>query len=601
MEPAMRRTFLTFTTAVLLVTVSFAQQDTEARIKRVVEGLLPPVLVKGESGWTIEQRMKHYKVPGVSIAVINSFNVEWARAYGVKDARTNEPVTAQTLFQAASISKTLNATVILKEVQEGKLALDENVNTYLQSWKLPDNEFTQKKKVTIANLLSHTGGTTVSGFPGYDATAPLPTVQQILKGEPPANTGPIIVDIAPAQRFRYSGGGATILQLVLLELEKKPYPEILKETVLDPLHMSNSTFSQPLPKEWEKDAATAHRPDDKPVEGKWHVYPELAAAGLWTTPTDLAKYAVEHQLSVQGKSNKILSREMEEKMMTPYISEAYGLGFGAQKMGNAMYFQHSGGNEGFSCLLIAHMRNGYGAVVMVNCNSFAIIPEIVRSVAREYAWEDYLPAPYEMITVGPESLKRMTGRYLLDSDRAVSVSVEGGRIVADLTRMSRTELIPTSETEFISRQDGTRITFVKGGTPADDSFKVAGGGLVMTASRMAEGQKVPYECLCDGAFGEAVDRYKAIKKSDPSNRAVRESNLNQMGYELMGQNKLKEAIVVFRLNTELYPNSWNVYDSLGEAYAGSGDKELAIENYKKSLQLNPKNTGAVDALKKLQQ
>ncbi|MBP1599005.1 MAG: hypothetical protein H6Q05_4382, partial [Acidobacteria bacterium] len=155
----MPRTLLTLASVLLFLTTSFAQQKIESRIRRVEEGLLPPVLLKGEGGWTLQKRMKHYRVPGVSIAVINNHAVEWARAYGVKDAATGEPVTTETVFQAASISKTLNATVIMKRVMEEKLSLDENVNTYLKSWQLPDNEFTAKKKVTIANLLSHTGGT----------------------------------------------------------------------------------------------------------------------------------------------------------------------------------------------------------------------------------------------------------------------------------------------------------------------------------------------------------------------------------------------------------------------------------------------------------
>ena len=596
----MPRTLLTLASVVLFLTTSFAQQKIESRIRRVEEGLLPPVLLKGEGGWTLQKRMKHYKVPGVSIAVINNHAVEWARAYGVKDAATGEPVTTETVFQAASISKTLNATVIMKRVMEEKLSLDENVNTYLKSWQLPDNEFTAKKKVTIANLLSHTGGTTVSGFPGYSVTAPLPSVQQILKGEPPANTAPVTVNTDPGVRFRYSGGGTTILQLVLTELEKKPYAKIMNETVIGPLNMSNSTFSQPLPDEWKSRAATGHRPEDKPVEGKWHVYPELAAAGLWTTPTDLAKFAIEHQLSVQGNSNKILKSEFEEKMMTPYIGGSYGLGWGVRKMGDAVYFQHDGGNEGFSCSLVAHIKRGYGAVVMINANSVGIIPEIMRSIAREYEWENYLPAPYEPVVLAQEKLQPMTGRFLLGSDRAVTVSAAEGRILADVTRMSRIEFVPISQTEFISLEDGARVTFIAGDTPADDSLRIGDGTGAMRASRIDLDRKVPYELLIAGAPDEAVERYRAIKKSDPADRAVGESALNELGYELLRQNKLKEAIVIFRLNVEFYPVSSNVYDSLAEVLAKSGETEEAIKSYRKSLELNPNNSGAVEALKKLQ-
>jgi CubicO group peptidase (beta-lactamase class C family) len=596
----MNKLLRVFVASVLLGTSVYAQSDTEARVKRVEGGLLPPVLVKGERSWSLQERMQHYKVPGVSIAVIDNFKIEWARAYGVKDAVSKEPMTETTLLQAASISKTLNATVILKNVMEGKLSLEENVNTYLKSWKLQDNEFTAKKKVTIANLLSHTGGTTVSGFPGYTVTAALPSVQQILKGEPPANTVPIIVDIEPGVRFRYSGGGTTILQLVLLELYQQPYAQILKEEVLDPLKMAHSTFSQPLTDDWKSMAATGHQPEDKPVDGKFHVYPELAAAGLWTTPTDLATYAIEHQLSVQGKSNRILSREMEEKMMTPYISEAYGLGFGAQKMGDAVYFQHSGGNEGFSCLLIAHKGKGYGAVVMINCNAFAIISEIIRSIAKEYRWDNYLPAPYERFAIAPETLRRMVGRYQFDSDGTITLKENEGRIMADVTRTARIELLPIAQDEFISLLDGTRGKFIKGTAQGEDSLRINQGLSVIKAYRVGEDQRVPYDYLLAGAFEEAVSRYKAIKKSAPSDPAVQESRLNSLGYELLRQSKPKEAIVIFTLNTELYPQSSNVWDSLGEAEAAAGEKELAVKNYKKSLELNPKNSNAVEALKKLQ-
>jgi CubicO group peptidase (beta-lactamase class C family) len=589
-----------FIAVVILGSSTYAQSDADARVKRVEGGLLPPVLVKGERSWSLHERMRNYKVPGVSIAVINQFKMEWAKAYGVKDAVSSEPVTETTLFQAASISKTLNATVIMKRVMEGRLSLDEDVNEYLTSWRLPDNEFTAKKKVTIAHLLSHTGGTTVSGFPGYDVTAPLPSVQQILKGEPPANTGPIVVNTAPGVRFRYSGGGITILQLVLTELDRKPYAQVLKETVLDPLKMVHSTFSQPLPDDWKSMAATGHRPEDKPVEGKFHVYPEQAAAGLWTTPTDLASFAIEHQLSVQGKSNRILSKEMEEKMMASYIGEGYGLGFGIQTMGDAVYFQHSGGNEGFSCLLIAHKDKGYGAVVMTNGNAYAIIPEIIRSIAKEYQWENYLPPPYDRYALAPETLKRIVGRYQFDSDGTITVRNVEGRLMADVTRMATTEIVPIAQDEFITAVDATRCRFMAGPSPDRDTLNIRGGGGMFKAYRIGEDQKVPYEYLQAGAIEEAVNRYKAIKKAAPSDPVVQESRLNALGYEFLRQNKLKEAIALFTLNTELYSQSPNVWDSLGEAYANTGDKELAIKNYKKSLELNPKNQGAEAAIKKLQ-
>src|SRR6185369_1366057 len=216
----------------------FGQSPVGPRIERIERGLLPAVLIKGAPAWTIQERMKHYKVPGVSIAIIRDFKVEWAKAYGLKDVETNEPVTTETLFQAGSISKPVAAMVALKKVEQGKIALDENINNKLTSWKLPDNEFTAKRKVTLANLLSHTGGLTVHGFPGYAVGEKIPTLPQVLDGAPPANTAPVRVDIEPGTKHRYSGGGTTIAQLAIMDIEKKPYPQIARETVLGPLNMT---------------------------------------------------------------------------------------------------------------------------------------------------------------------------------------------------------------------------------------------------------------------------------------------------------------------------------------------------------------------------
>src|SRR5918997_689871 len=264
----LRRFFLPLSLALSLL-IPFArpaaQETAEARRARVERGLVPPVLLKGGPAWSIEERLRQHKIPGASVAVIKDFKVEWARGYGVKDAETREPVTERTLFQAGSISKPVSAMAALKKVEQGRLSLDEDVNRKLVSWKLPDNEFTSKKKVTLANLLSHTAGLTVHGFPGYAAGEKLPTVPQVLDGAPPANTAPVRVDLEPGTRFRYSGGGTTVAQLLLTDTERKPFPDIARETVLAPLGMTDSTYEQPLPAGRARHAATGHRADGKPV------------------------------------------------------------------------------------------------------------------------------------------------------------------------------------------------------------------------------------------------------------------------------------------------------------------------------------------------
>jgi CubicO group peptidase (beta-lactamase class C family) len=572
----------------------------EARRARIERGLLPPVLIKGAPGWSIEERLRHYKAPGVSVAVIRDFKVEWAKGYGFKDAESREPVTERTLFQAGSISKPVAAMTILKKVEQGKLSLDEDVNAKLVSWKLPENEFTAKKKVTLANLLSHTAGLTVHGFPGYAAGEKLPTVPQVLDGAPPANTAPVRVDLEPGTRFRYSGGGTTIAQLLLTDTERRPFPDIARETVLAPLGMGDSGYEQPLPAARARLAATGYRGDGKPVEGKFHVYPEMAAAGLWTTPTDLAKFGIEVQLSLQGRSNKVLSKATAERMVTPFVGEDNGLGFFIQRRGPQLYFGHDGADEGFRAQLLVHREKGYGAVVMVNSDNGQIIGEIFRAIAREYGWDDFLPAEIETVSVAPERLASYAGRYLVNPDRVLNVTAEGGRLFAQPTQGPKAELFPISETTFTRQDAPLRLTFAPAAGDAPAKVTYSGGNNSSDAPRLADGKFIPYELLQAGKVDEAVAAYRVIKKEKPDNVAVSEQRLNTLGYELLRAKKTRESVAVFALNAELYPQSFNVYDSLGDAYAESGDKELAIRNYRRSLELNPQNMNATRMLKKLE-
>ena len=474
--------FILPTFAQVNVVTSFAQVKTDpnteasidARIKRIEQGLLPAVLIKGDPSWSIAERMKFYKVPGLTIAVIKDFKVDWARAYGVKDIESNEPVTTETLFQAGSISKSVNAMVAMKKVEQGKISLDEPINNKLVTWKLPENEFTAKKKVTLRNLLSHTAGTTVHGFPGYAVSEKVPTLPQVLDGASPANTAPVRVDFEPGSKFRYSGGGTTIAQLAIMDIEKQPYPEIAKKTVLEPLRMTNSTYSQPLPDDWRKQAASGHRQDGSLVAGKIHVYPEMAAAGLWTTPTDLAKFAIDLQLSLAGRANKVLSKSSVEMMTTSFM-ENVGLGFFIEKHGNALYFGHGGADEGFRAEMLVSRDKGYGAVVMANSDNGNILREVLRGVAREYGWDEFLPAPYETIALEPAKLNDYVGRYQVNPDLVLTIKNEGGKLVASPTADREFELLPISDTTFVRRDSNNKYNFVRseGGGAADEGDPAA--------------------------------------------------------------------------------------------------------------------------------
>jgi len=272
---------------ILVIPINSCNQS--IKINNIENGLLKAVVIEGSSfqGMNIYERIKHYKVPGLSIAVINDFKLEWVKAYGVLDNVSIEPINTYTLFQAASISKPVAAMTALKLVEDGKVDLKENINNKLTSWKVPENEFTQNKKVTLQGILNHSAGITVHGFGGYALDEDIPTLLQILNGEKPANSDPILTDICPDSIARYSGGGYTIMQQLLIDIEKKSFHDIVNNIVLNPLGMMNSTYVQPLPNEYRDNTAKGHHTDGLMIKGNWHTYPELAAAGLWTTPTDL--------------------------------------------------------------------------------------------------------------------------------------------------------------------------------------------------------------------------------------------------------------------------------------------------------------------------
>jgi CubicO group peptidase (beta-lactamase class C family) len=294
------------------VPASTQNSDLDERIRRVENGLLPPILIKGEPVAAIElaRRMQFFKTPGVSIAVINNGRIEWARGYGFLEAGGNSPVTPETLFQAASISKPVAAMAVLRLVQENRLNLEEDVNKKLVSWKVPENEFTKERKVTLRGLLSHSASITVSGFNGYSSDKQVPTLLQILNGTTPANSKPIRVDGLLNKEFRYAGGGYIIMQQLLEDVTGKPFPALMQKTILGKLGMTHSSYLQPLPKELWDSAAIGHGTNGEKLKGNWNTYPEMAAAGLWTTPSDLARFAIDIQKSKAGKSDAVLSAKM---------------------------------------------------------------------------------------------------------------------------------------------------------------------------------------------------------------------------------------------------------------------------------------------------
>ncbi|MBM3536039.1 MAG: beta-lactamase family protein [Alphaproteobacteria bacterium] len=344
---------------------------------------------QGADPLTIEQMLTYFKVPAVSAAVIHDFKLDWAKAWGIADVETGEKATERTLFQAASISKPVAAMASLKAIQDGHFGLDQDIGTILKSWTLPDHPFEGRAPVTPRTLLSHTSGTGDGfGFPGYEPNTPLPTIQQILDGNGPGCRGPVRLVRPPLTQFHYSGGGSMIQQLALTDAVGRPYRDLLKEWVLDPIGMDESSIDLPLAEPIEARTTRAHDGWGRAMNVKYHIYPESAAAALWTTPADLAKLAIEVQRTLAGKSTRVLSKATMQEMVTPVGVGPYAVGFAIARTGEGWYFSHGGGNWGFKCRLVAHRAKGYGAAVMTNGdNGESLVNEVIDRVARAYGWD----------------------------------------------------------------------------------------------------------------------------------------------------------------------------------------------------------------------
>ncbi|MCH2468168.1 MAG: beta-lactamase family protein [Gemmatimonadetes bacterium] len=351
----------------------------------------------GEDGLgtsTVAELMEEFGVPGVSVAVIQDFKIHWAKAYGVADVETGQLVDIETMFQAASISKPVAAMGVLRAVQDGLFSLDDDINDILDSWTLDGREFTRNRPVTPRTLTSHTSGLGDGfGFPGYDPEQPLPTTVQILEGHELSNVGSVFMEREPLTFYEYSGGGVTVMELALSDVRRRPFVDVLQEGVLAPIGMTRSSYAQPISPEHNQNAARAHDNNGESRGPKWHVYPEHAAAGLWTTPTDLARLIIEVQRSASGESNRVLSQSMIQEMLNPVGVGPFAVGFTVSKIGEGWYFSHGGSNWGFRALMLAHKVKGYGLVVMTNADQGStVINEISRRIQYTYNWDSVASA-----------------------------------------------------------------------------------------------------------------------------------------------------------------------------------------------------------------
>nr|WP_295924911.1 serine hydrolase domain-containing protein [uncultured Dyadobacter sp.] len=451
----------------------------------------------------IRSQMQKRRIPGLSLAIIQDGKILKAQAYGFIDKDGKVPVTTSTLFQAGSVSKSVAAMGALYLVEQNKLSLDENVNVKLKTWKVPDNEFTSDKKVTLRGLLSHTTGLTVHGFPGYAVGATIPSVVQILDGTAPANTPPVRVDFVPGSRWRYSGGGYTVMQQLMVDVTGADFPGFMKKNVLSPLGMKNSSYQQPLPAEMAKSTATGHYNNRSLVEGRWHIYPEMAAAGLWTTPSDLARFAIGIQQAYAGKSGSVLSQSMTRQMLTDQKNRD-GLGVFLQGDSTTRRFGHNGRDEGFDALLTASVEKGQGIVIMINANDNSMMMgRIVDFIADYYHWDGF-PVKTKPVAVDmdPQTLKAFEGRYELFNNRIVTFEADNQRLFTLEDGFVDEEFVPVAMNKFTSSDRNVSVLF---STDADGNAT----GFTLHDDGQGYQRKVP-------RIGPLANSVKATADPDPS-------------------------------------------------------------------------------------
>ncbi|HET9393660.1 MAG TPA: serine hydrolase [Candidatus Rubrimentiphilum sp.] len=441
-------------------------QSLAERTSRIENGLIPASVIKGQPvpAFSIADRMRHFRVPGLSAAFIDHGRVVWARAYGYADIASGRLVTTNTIFQAASISKPLTAMAAMRLVQRGQLQLDNDVNSALRTWKIPQNEFTRTQKVTLRELLSHTAGMTVHGFSGYTPGQPLPTLAEILDGRPPANSDPIRVDATPGTAYSYSGGGYVVIRTLLSDVTGLPFPALMQQLVLEPLGMSHSTFEQPLPQALQSSAATAYQSDGQPFDGRFNTYPELGPDGLWSTPSDLAKFAIAVQNALAGRPNTILLQSTAQTMLKQQMA-GYALGFKVGSDDGRDYFDHDGSNFGFFSEMFAFSGAGsQGVVVMTNGNNINLKTEFIRAVAREYHWPGFDPQEHVLASnVSGEDLASCAGAYDAPDVGRIVVSDTSNRLFLDAPgmRIESEEMFPESATRFFIQTSTSAFIFNK--------------------------------------------------------------------------------------------------------------------------------------------
>jgi CubicO group peptidase (beta-lactamase class C family) len=433
-------------------------------------GLAEKIRIEGQEVdfQTLLQRQAHYNVPGVSVALMRDGQLAWTLQSGVKDVDTKEPIDANTVFQAGSISKPAFAAVLMKYRQDNPIDLDSDINNLLTSWQLPPHQWTGKEAVSLRRLLSHTAGTTVHGFPGYAAGEAVPSLQQVLDGVKPANTGAVVVDIKPGSQMRYSGGGTTAAQLALQDVTEEALPPMAQRLLFKPLGMTRSSFKQPISSELAGNMATPYNGDGEPVEGGAHTYATLAAAGMWSTPADMLKMAGAVRSAYLGENTSWISKATATEILTnntpTTAAPNVGIGFfiNMDEDGKVLGFGHGGADEGFMSQLYIELDTGNGYAIMTNGNNGTQLIQELEIRIKEALDVGYSQANVKRtVQISQEELGKYIGTYKVTVPVEVEVTLQAtnhGFALNALPYIENEEYFYEGEDRFFAK-NGSNIVF----------------------------------------------------------------------------------------------------------------------------------------------
>jgi CubicO group peptidase (beta-lactamase class C family) len=564
----------------------------------------------------------NFKIPGMSFAVVENFEVVYAHHVGLKETGTTNKLDSNTAFSTASIAKPVTATIAAMLAEKGKLDLDAPIAQYLKRWQVPSSDFTRNSPITTRQLLAHTAGMSQGGFADFHLGDDIPSPIESLNGKKlPRYDQPIRSLFTPDTDWQYSGGGYVIVQIALEDITGKPLQQLAQEMIFTPLNMQHTTMYQHGSDQFLTNVAKVHDASQQVIRDGIPICPQIAPSGLWSTPSDMAKFTIEYQQALAGQASSVISPWVAQQTTRLHTLKKVG-GWSAgwmrfEAQGNIDWFSHGGSNTGTGGHVMASMQGGKGILVFMNATTEHRNPAIealIKNIIDALDWHQELPFTK---LIPAQYKKQMIGRYLSGLDQIITIREQGDELIyTDPMRMGgvsyQAELqyagIHNSRATFSLNENANQISVGvhpdskqhylvlsrRGGSREDEGLEE------FSMRKLPKNERLPSEVAQEEGLEQSKKAYIAWKAQYPDSSLVAPRAINNAGYAALAKQDFKAALNFFHVYTHLYPQDANAYDSLAEAQVLSGDKESAISNFKRSLALNPKNENAKKMIQEIQ-